>query len=57
MNKLMRLDGVTEIAFNAIFRRSLIIRINARFLDPCWVDTHVGQQIEDQQKAAFSTRP
>ena len=33
LNKLIRFEGVSEGAFHSIFRRSLLIRIMARFID------------------------
>ena len=41
LNKLITFEGVTELAFHAIFRRSLLIKIKSRFLDADYVRDHV----------------
>ncbi len=34
LNRLIRFVGVREQEFNAIYRRSLLIKVHARFVDP-----------------------
>ena len=35
--RLVRFTGVSEKEFNSIFRRSLVIKFKARFVDPQWL--------------------
>ena len=41
MNKLISFGNISEAAFHSIFRRCLVIKIAARFVDPDFVEVHV----------------
>ena len=41
LNKFISFGGVTETAFHAIFRRCLLTKIYARFLDPSYIQRHI----------------
>ena len=54
MNSLLRFNATSEAAFNAIFRRSLIIKINARFLDAKYLRDHLP---EHERYGIFARQP
>ena len=39
--RLLRFTGVSEREFNSIFRRSLLIKFKAQFVDKHWIDQNV----------------
>ena len=54
LNKLITFAGVPETAFDAIFRRSLLVRIRSKFLDQEWISNFLP---DSEKYGVFPRQP